>query len=184
MKTRPLDPTRLDVEAFAKDGGSLEGQWPLASLGRLLETAHPDALPTAEDTADWRADGESRPVKGAPPQVWLHVKAGARVSLVCQRCLGPVETSLDTKRSFLFVPGEDAAAQLDADSEDDVLALTRALDLRELVEDELLLALPIVPRHEECPQPLPMPDADELDDEPAPSPFAALAALKRGGPAN
>jgi len=184
MKTRPVEPTRLDVEAFAKDGGSLEGQWPLASLERLIETVHPDALPTEEDVATWSAQGESRPVRGGPPQVWLHVKAAAQVSLVCQRCLGPVREQLETNRSFLFVPGEDAAAQLDADSEDDVLALTRSLDLRELVEDELLLALPIVPRHDECPQPLPMPEADELEEEPAPSPFAALAALKRGGPPN
>ena len=34
-----------------------------------------------------------------------------------------------------------------------MLALSRALDLRELVEDELLLALPLVPRHEVCPEP-------------------------------
>ena len=184
MKTRPVDPTRLDVEAFAKDGGSLEGEWPLASLGRLIETVHPDALPTREDVATWRAEGESRPVRGGPPQVWLHVKAAARVSLVCQRCLGPVQVPLETERSFHFVPGEDAAAQIDADSEDDFLALNRSLDLRELVEDELLLALPLVPRHDECPQPLPMPDADELEEEPTPSPFAALAVLKRGGPPN
>jgi uncharacterized protein len=36
-----------------------------------------------------------------------------------------------------------------------VLALEPALDLKELVEDELLLALPLVPRHEVCPEPLP-----------------------------
>jgi len=184
MKTRPVDPTRLDVEAFAKDGGSLEGEWPLASFARLVDTMHPDALPTAEGKTTWSAEGESRPVRGGTPQVWLHLQAAARISLVCQRCLGPVQVPLDTERSFHFVPGEDAAAQLDADSEDDVLALPRSLDLRELVEDELLLALPIVPRHEECPQPLPLPDADEPEDEPAPSPFAALAALKRGGPPN
>ena len=68
------------------------------------------------------------------------------------------------------------------DSEDDVLALTRALDLRELVEDELLLALPIVPRHEVCPEPLPQPADDAAPAEPAPHPFAALAALKRTKP--
>ena len=79
--------------------------------------------------------------------------------------------------------GEDAAAQLDADSEDDVLALTRALDLHELIEDELLLTLPLVPRHEVCPQPLPMvanADPPSGDEAERPNPFAALQALKRG----
>jgi uncharacterized protein len=47
-----------------------------------------------------------------------------------------------------------------------------------LVEDELILSLPIVPRHDQCPDPLPMP-VDELDEGPAAHPFQALAALKR-----
>ena len=61
------------------------------------------------------------------------------------RCRWQVE------RRIRFVDGEDAGGALDADSDDDVLALTPALDLHELVEDELLLALPLVPRHEVCP---------------------------------
>jgi uncharacterized protein len=68
-----------------------------------------------------------------------------------------------------------------------VLALTRHLDALELVEDELLLSLPLVPRHEVCPQPLPVTTAelpeDEDGDEERPNPFAALAALKGRGPA-
>jgi uncharacterized protein len=62
--------------------------------------------------------------------------------------------------------------------------MTRSLDLVSLVEDELLLALPLVPRHEVCPQPLPMSHGDDVQEEPAPNPFAALAVLKRGGPPN
>ena len=184
MKTRPVDPTRLDVAAFAKDAGSLEGQTPLASLERLSDSAHPDARPAAADMAHWTVQGESRPVRGGQPEVWLHVAAQARVSLICQRCLAPIETPLDAQRSFHFVSDENTAAQLDADSEDDVLAMTRSLDVIALVEDELLLALPLVPRHEECPQPLPMAHGDDEADEVAPNPFAALAALKRGGPPN
>jgi uncharacterized protein len=184
MKTRPVDPRRLDVQALAKDAEVIEGEWPLSSLERVCDAAHPDARPGPADVATWRAEGESRPVRGAAPQAWLHLRAQARIALVCQRCLGPVETPLDAQRSFLFVPGEEAAAQLDADSEDDVLAMPRALNLQELVEDELLLALPLVPRHELCPHPLPMEHGDVPDEEERPNPFAALAALKRGGPPN
>lgn len=178
MTARDFDPVRLDVEAFAKAGASLEGTWPLAQLQRLASSA---VAPGEASPVAWRARGERRDKRGSPPQVWLHIEAKVAVMLECQRCLAPVAAELAIERAFLFVHGEDTAAELDTDSEDDVLALTRALDLRELIEDELLLALPLVPRHGTCPEPL-LPEQAELppEDE-APHPFAALAALKRGG---
>ena len=64
-----------------------------------------------------------------------------------------------------------------------VLALTPALDLADLIEDELLLALPLVPRHDVCPAPLPVPDNADVPEEDEPvNPFAALAALKTKPP--
>lgn len=184
MATRDFDPFRLEVQAFAKEGGQLAGRWPLLQLVRLADSALDGGGVSRRDTeVVWSAQGEQRSASGGEPQTWLHVKAATAVSLECQRCLQPMAVALEIDRSFLFVHGEDAAAQLDADSEDDVLALTRSLDLRELAEDELLLALPIVPRHDVCPVPLPVRPNDPLAEE-KPNPFAALAALKRGGPVN
>lgn len=182
MSSRDFDPLRLDVAAFAKAAGALEGHWPLRQFERLVESAVADALPADGGDVAWQARGEARPQRGGEAQVWLHVSATTRVPLECQRCLKPVEEALAIERSFLFVHGEDAAAQLDTDSDDDVLALTRALDLRELVEDELLLALPIVPRHEVCPVPLVVPASVDEPLAEKPNPFAALAALKGGKP--
>jgi len=189
MAVREFDPFRLDVEAFAKEGASLDGRWPLAQLDRLAESAfaEPESVDdvAAGREVSWQVRGEWRALRGGDLQIWLHLSAGAELPLECQRCLKPVTAVVDTQRSFLFVRGEDAAAQLDADSEDDVLALTRALDLRELIEDELLLALPLVPRHEVCPSPLPVPAAGaEAAAEAPPHPFAGLAALKRGSRLN
>lgn len=181
MSARDFDPHSLDVTAFAKAAGELTGRWPLAQLDRLAGSA--DASSALRSEVSWQARGEWRVGRGGEGQVWLHVAATTRLPLECQRCLKPVDTPLDIARDFLFVHGEDAAAQLDADSEDDVLALTRSLDLHELIEDELLLALPLVPRHEVCPQPLHVPPSDEVLEE-KPNPFAALAALKRPGPPN
>ncbi|MDQ2927379.1 MAG: YceD family protein, partial [Pseudomonadota bacterium] len=78
-----------------------------------------------------------------------------------------------------FVEGEDAAAALDAESEDDVLALAPAIDLQSLIEDELLLALPLIPRHDVCPEPLVQAVGGDVKPSPEEHPFAALAALKR-----
>lgn len=181
---RQHDPLRLDVAAFTDDGAQLSGRWPGASLTRLAEGQSPPqdvALPEVV----WAAQGERRAVTGAEAELWLALQVQAPVWLTCQRCLQPYEVPLALERRLRFVRGEAQAEALDAESEDDVLALSRSLDLRELVEDELLLALPIVPRHETCPQPLPMAvEADPLPEGEAerPNPFAVLQGLKRAKP--
>jgi uncharacterized protein len=172
MTSRSPDPRRLDVAAAAAEALVLEGRWPLAGFGRLNDGATP------EGDVTWSVRGQRRPVAGGEPQLWLHLSARARVLLECQRCLQPVALDLDIARSLRFVADEATAEALDADSEDDVLALPRSLDLHALVEDELLLALPLVPMHERCPQRLSM-SAGEVAAEPARTPFAALAGLKR-----
>ena len=68
------------------------------------------------------------------------------------------------------------------ESEEDLLVTSRSFDLRALVEDELLLSLPMVPMHESCPVAvkLEVRDADFVDeDAPESNPFAKLAALKK-----
>jgi uncharacterized protein len=178
MTTRAHDPRRLDVTAAAAAGAGLSGRWPLSELARLAD----DAAGQVDEPVAWSARFEQRRELGGAPQVWLQLRAEARVARECQRCLQPVLLALDVDRAFRFVATEDEAAALDAESEDDVLVLSRQFDLRELVEDELLLTLPIVPKHEQCPAPLPSAAPGLAAEDVAPAhPFAALAALKRGG---
>lgn len=183
MKPREFDPLRLDVAAFAKEGAGLSGTWPLATLPRLAASDHAEPPATAGDAVAWAARGESRPARGAEAETWLHLKVSARLHLECQRCLKPVETLLEIDRPLRFVADETTAAALDAESEDDVLVLSRALDLRELAEDELLLALPLVPRHPRCPEPLAAAGGAEPVEDRAgrPNPFAVLEQLKAPG---
>jgi uncharacterized protein len=171
---RAFDPRHLNLLRFADSASTLEGTQPVAELLRLSA----DARGTA--AVHWSARGEQRPVAGAAPETWLHVQARTRVSLVCQRCLQPLDEALQAERSFRFVGDEAEAERLDEESEDDVLALPPRglLDLTALVEDELILALPIVPRHLMCPEPLTV-LADNLPDDTPPNPFQALAVLKR-----
>ena len=181
MRARAFDPARLDVAAFAAEGAELGGAWPLTKLERVRDTAAPAAPSTEGAVVNWQVRGEQAAAPGGGSETWLHLDASAALDVACQRCLQPVRVPLDVHRRILFVPGgEAAAAAVDAEREEDVLPLTRALDLRELVEDELLLALPLVPVHALCPEPLAPPGSAEEEDVRAPSPFAALAALKRG----
>lgn len=187
-----LSPKALDVAAFCRDGGKLDGQVALADLPRLAESViRPDdgaeALPVS-----WRAAGALQPVTGGEPQRLVDLDVHAEPLLECQRCLQPVRLPIEVRRRFRFVRGEEAAARLDEELEEDVLALTPRFDLLALVEDELLLALPLVPRHEVCPDLPPelRPGAEveaptQVDAEaaaPPEHPFAALAALRRRNP--
>jgi uncharacterized protein len=177
MRPHGFDPLRLDIRTFAKEGAQLQGSWPLRDLSRVVDSAHPEAPVQPDDVVHWTIQGETRRVRGAEPEIWLHLKASAHISMACQRCLQPVPVQIEAQRSFRFVAGEDQAAELDADAEDDVLALVRSLDLRPLVEDELLLSLPLVPMHASCP--LPLPHTDPVTEAlQLPHPFAALASIK------
>ena len=180
MRSPRHDPLRLDVAAFASDGGLLDGRWSGASLERLADLQVPPQDQGPADVA-WQVQGERKLRPGSEAELWLGLSAQARVWLTCQRCLQPMAVDLALQRRLRFVHGESQAAALDADSDDDVLALSRSLDLRELVEDELLLGLPLVPRHDSCPQPLPVSiglaagDADEMPPFAPGDPSAVLA---------
>ncbi|MFT4242711.1 MAG: YceD family protein [Acidovorax sp.] len=178
--TKELNPRRLDVKAFAQAGGRLSGHESLLAYARLAQEAkglHPDLL------VDWQAVGEVRTAPGGIPQVWLLLKARAAFPMECQRCMTPVDVPLEVERAFRFVADEATAEALDEDCEEDLLALSREFDLHELIEDELLMALPVVPRHGECPTAVPMASSDEDFEEASaakPNPFAALAGLNVG----
>jgi uncharacterized protein len=83
-------------------------------------------------------------------------------------------------RSFRFVESETVAEQEDDESEEDVLVCSREFDLGALIEDEVLMDLPLVPRHERCPAPVTLAAADADFDTPAEktNPFAVLVQLK------
>ncbi|MDB5873108.1 MAG: hypothetical protein JWQ07_2550 [Ramlibacter sp.] len=173
---------RLDVKAFAEAAGTLRGEEPLREYRRLMaETQERGAV----SPVSWSASGELRNPQHLHPEIWLHLQAQAVLPLTCQRCLAPVDIPIAVDRSFRFVPDEGMAAAQDEDAEEDVLALSRSFDLLELVEDELLMELPLAPRHEACPEPVQMSVADQDFDEgetQRENPFAQLGKLKTGKP--
>ena len=178
MRDAP-DPRSLDIAALCRDGAAIEGRLALAGLSRLSDSLF--GPPDAGAEAAWSAQASGKPVTGGEPERWLQLAAQAEVTLQCQRCLQAARQPLAVVRRFRFVRDEQEAARLDEEIEDDVLMLAPRLDLLDLLEDELILALPIVARHEgDCPQPLPLPKA--LAEEAAPNPFAKLAALRTAPP--
>lgn len=177
---KDFDPHRLDVRRFAEEGAELEASEPVRGFRRLAaETQRPeDAAPV-----HWHARGKLLNPRHVHPEVWVHLAAGTTLPLVCQRCLNPVDVPLSVDRSFRFVADEETAAAEDDASEEDLLALSRSFDLLELVEDELLMELPVAPRHEVCPEPVKMSSSDadfEAAEAQKEHPFAVLSRLKAG----
>ncbi len=150
---KDFDPRRLDVRRFAEEGAELSADDRLAQYRRLGAETESDI---AERAVRWSARGEMRNRNHVHPEIWVHLEAGASLPLVCQRCLQPVDMPLAVDRSFRFVADEATAAAGDDEAEEDLLALSRSFDLQELIEDELLMELPLAPRHETCPVPVKM----------------------------
>lgn len=172
-------PTRhLDVRAFARAAGALRGT---ASLPNFARVAHGCVGGGAGTSVQWSADGAVRGGADGTPQLMLHLQIDTILSLICQRCLEPVETPVAVDQWFRFVADEETADAQDDDSEEDLLVESAEFDLRELVDDELVLAMPLIPSHAVCPS-APRFSAVDTDFDEAgstkPHAFAALAKLK------
>ena len=174
-----FDPLRLHIAAFTQTGGSYSGTEPLLRFGRLIEEA--EGLGDAE-AVRFSLQGSLKSDPAGLDEPWIHLSASTRLLQVCQRCLGKVAVSLEFERDFRFVASEALAEVEDEESEEDVLVISNAFNLLELIEDELLMAMPLVPKHEICPTPVKLKVTDPgFVSEPSNklNPFAALQVLKK-----
>lgn len=181
--TKHFSPRQLDVVRFAREAASLDGSGALtgdvgADFPRLQDEA---CEPGGLSSLEWRVTGQQRAGADGAPVPWLHVEARAVLKLVCQRCLAAADVPLEVDRWFRFVADEATAAAQDDACDEDVLAWEPKPDVLELVEDELLMAVPLVPMHMQCPDAPPMSTGEEEFESALvqrPSAFAALAHIK------
>ena len=134
----------IDPLVFARKGSELCGEIPLSHMARLC-TALASDIGTVQVYVRGRRDGAGRST--------LDCEIACRLSLECQRCLEPFEFDLQREAHFVLVESDDALPELDEEEPDVETIVGRGrLDLTALVEDEILLSLPIAPRHptEEC----------------------------------
>ncbi|ATJ86086.1 YceD family protein [Ralstonia solanacearum] len=176
-----MDFRAFDLFAFIRSGESASGGIGLTDMPRLLAERAADAPADAGHLFRWRMQGIVRDeavAAGQSPRqrLFVDLEVDGAVWLQCQRCLLayeqplPVRTRLEVARS----EAEADAAPLD-DDESDVIVGSRSFDLIAQIEDELLLALPVSPRHEACPDAV---EPEAAQAEKKPSPFAVLANLK------
>jgi uncharacterized protein len=171
MSNGPIPP-HVDPRKLADRGVTLEGEMPLASFERLCDPLA-DNAGTVHAKLVFERD-ERRAVT-------IHSELEVEVKMVCQRCLELVALPIRSECHYAVV--KEGADTQSLPKGYDVLEVGEdPLDLMTLVEDELLLALPIVPAHapEECQQPAGVETPESSEDEVSRSnPFSVLAQLKR-----
>lgn len=137
----PVDDVRFDSLKLVQDRQTLSGVLAVSGLPRLAESLH-EANGNLEYRVEGTLDRRDRPL--------LRLKVGGIVQLQCQRCLNALEHALAFENAVRLVPAEKLESEYDDDpDEPDCVAASAAFDLASLIEDEVLLALPAYPRHEE-----------------------------------
>lgn len=154
-------PGVIDGLQFARGAQEVRGALGMEHLPRLAEMQGATEGLAFGLRGGMRDDGK--------PCLWISVSGELR--LVCQRCLGQLvfPLSVDVELALTEDPREIEQTE---DEVDRVLA-SRAMNVAQLVEDEVLLALPMVPRHERCS--VEIPAERDLNA----SPFSVLTELKR-----
>ncbi|RQS73033.1 DUF177 domain-containing protein [Burkholderia sp. Bp8963] len=197
-----LDPHAIDLFEFARSGRQASGAVHLSQLPRMLNEVPADA-PDRDTVFTWQAEGfvqkELQDDGAEGQQPYLRLALHGQAWLTCQRCMTPCEQAFDVDMTYRIVATEEEAEEFPLDDDEaDVIVGSRHFDLVDLIEEELLLSLPLVPKHEVCPavhESLvsgasgpseesggePEEDGDEGKQ---PNPFAALEALKKGGDGN
>lgn len=173
---RTIHGAALDLATFARTAGHLAAVEPLSTFPRLALAAAGEETPV-----DWSARGEQRAGSAGATEPWLQISARTALTTRCQRCLGLVAVPLMVDRWFRFLPDEESAAREDELSEVDVLVASGRFDLHGLIEDELILEMPMAPRHDACDAAPPVADHQTpVAAKRQRNLFADLATLKRG----
>lgn len=130
-----------DLERLARLGRTIEGEIELGRLTRLVELlSSPEG--TVNATLSFGAGSDGR--------LELRLTVNATVELVCQRCLEPFRLTLTGEASYLLAEDEvpDAVVRMSDENMELLVLGEDRLNPSRLIEDELLLSLPLVPRHD------------------------------------
>ena len=153
-----------DAFVFAREGRVLKGTLAVADLERLH-----DLLTDVSGEVAFELQGK----QGKRGEHLLHLQVTGIIPLACQRCLGAIPFDLDVDSLLELIPeGADMSQDELEDDTRDFLPVASELYVAELVEDEILLALPVAPRHEKCGLPGAADAGERIN------PFATLAGLK------
>jgi uncharacterized protein len=138
MRHRPV----IDGYDFAASRACLGGVWPIGDFARLSPLLSSQAG-TVEYSLAGMPDAKDRPA--------LHLRIRGALQLGCQRCLAPIEFPLRIHAVLVLARSQAEIDAMPVEAEGpDWMVASKAMEVHELLEDELLLAVPYAPRHEHC----------------------------------
>ena len=140
-----MSPFVIDAFEFSRLKEQREGERAVAEFGRLTEE-----IADTSGTMQWSLQGGTH-ATGVP---LLQLTVRGTVQLMCQRCLTPYAFHVDTESVLALAKSEEAADELESildDEEIDVIVGSKSLNIIDLVEDDALLAIPLSPKHDVCP---------------------------------
>jgi uncharacterized protein len=164
----------IDSLEFAARGDCIAGKLAVARLPRLADVlANRDGWLDCE-LSGWHERGREG---AAEDKLGLRLRVSGRLGMSCQRCLAEVGFDCRIDSRLLLVPAGTDWPEDELEAEEyDAIPAERELSVLSLVEEEVLLALPPVSRHEKCGLPG---GPGPQEEESRPSPFAVLAGLKK-----
>ncbi len=161
----------IDSLEFARHGKRLQGNVAIARMGRLQEYLHSNSG-DLHYTLFGKLNEKGRP--------HLVCEVTGKLTLICQRCLGALDFPLAIESTLeLLKAGEEFLPLEDEDDSVDSIPADAAMDVLALVEEEVLLGLPIAPVHagSECAGS----GGSRRNSPGKANPFAVLASLKKAG---
>lgn len=162
-------PEQIDPFRLAEQGVTLKGVAPFASMSRLKPNITSDDA-VASVQVEFGTDEQG--------VCFINGHVDAVLMLECQRCMEPFKYAIIADFALGVVRTLEEAKQL-PEQYDPALVQEGQLALRELIEDELILNLPIIPKHEPelCHLALPLRDSGWEQGEEK-NPFRVLELLK------
>jgi|FrelakmetLWP11LW_1041352.scaffolds.fasta_scaffold27884_2 uncharacterized protein len=147
---------------FAQKQQKLVDAFEVSSLKRLSEMLALHDKSLLKTPVHFELIGNSKQFR--QPCLQLHIKTNLPV--ICQRCLDNMTVHLDLSFDYLISNAD--IDEFDDDDQVDWLEANNEMNLLDLIEDELLLAMPIAPVHEKNCSKLSMQSGEK------PNPFAVL----------
>ena len=120
------------------------------TIDQLPRLAKEASVVLKGDGFEWDVQSHFEDSPGSEPLQTLDLGLKGRIHLICQRCLQDCAVDLAEKRRFVLLATEDLADDYPIeDEEHEALVASQHFNLLETIEDEILLSLPLIPKHPE-----------------------------------
>lgn len=175
-------PAKIEPFKWAEQGYTWSGKLPLSSFVRIAREA------TGSIENQWVQVDCKLSMDAYHRIVWLSANVETQLPMECQRCLDTVGVDLVLDVHLALIDDESLIERLDEDADFIVLGESESstkgsidqpaiVDLLSLLEDELLLLVPLSPKHTVC-EHKHRPTMQDVVEEKRDNPFDVLASLK------